>query len=119
MAEWRRERFLNQKQNVNKETGWNVYWSGANKERADEKNRLLRNRENSLQRQSNKEKDKGWVFQTRHQSVKQTIRNENIREVPRSEPIVFESPKRIPESKRQPASNFSHHGIARVPSSSL
>lgn len=46
----RAERWLDAKTGVTKETGWNVYWSGANKERADEKNHLLKARQSGNQR---------------------------------------------------------------------
>ena len=56
---WRNERLKVVKE-VSKETGWNVYWSGANKERADEKNKILRERESSKGRSLSKNKNPEW-----------------------------------------------------------
>lgn len=63
----RAERWLEAKTGVTKETGWNVYWSGANKERANEKNQLLKvqkssnQREESMRRHVPIEKKQVWL----------------------------------------------------------
>jgi hypothetical protein len=60
MSDWRKERFVQAKTAVDRESGWNTFWSGANKERANEKNTILKQRDCSRKRVESKEPRKHW-----------------------------------------------------------
>lgn len=97
-----------------------MYWSGANKERADEKNKLLRHKEGSVKKDNRSSKENGWAFQPRGKSVKQESLDERTIAHQRAMDVQsFHARRKSPGSKIHENVNLRGQWNAVAPSSSL